>query len=76
MVGPERFYSLEARSFALRNQQIGKWQGLGYKHPDPDELVAMRIHNVTPECVSGLRSRGIENLSIDHLVSVRIHGID
>jgi hypothetical protein len=51
-------------------------QGLGYKHPDPDELIAMRIHNVTPEYISDMRSRGIKDLSIDQLVSMRIHGID
>jgi hypothetical protein len=31
---------------------IEKLQSLGYKHPDPDELVAMRIHNVTPESLA------------------------
>jgi hypothetical protein len=36
----------------------------------------MRIHNVTPEYISDLRSRGMQNLSIDQLVSMRIHGID
>ena len=50
--------------------------GLGYKHPDPDELIAMRIHQVTPEYISDLRLRGMHDLSIDQLVSMRIHGID
>jgi hypothetical protein len=36
----------------------------------------MRIHNVTPEYISDMRSRGIHDLSIDQLVSMRIHGID
>ena len=36
----------------------------------------MRIHNVTPEYISDMRSRGIRDLSIDQLVSMRIHGID
>jgi hypothetical protein len=55
---------------------IGKVQGLGYSHPDPDELIAMRIHNVTPEYISDMKARGIHDLSIDQLVSMRIHGID
>jgi len=51
-------------------------QSLGYKHPEPEQLVAMRIHGVTPEFVSNLRSRGMQNLSIEQLVNLRIHGID
>jgi len=34
------------------------------------------IHGVTPDYISAMRSRGIQNLSIDQLVSMRIHGID
>jgi hypothetical protein len=44
--------------------------------PEPDDLVAMRIHNGTPEYISGLHSRGLQNLSVDQLVNMRIHGID
>jgi hypothetical protein len=36
----------------------------------------MRIHGVTPEFIEGLKSRGMQNLTIDQLVSLRIHGID
>jgi hypothetical protein len=39
-------------------------------------LVAMRIHDVTPEYINNLRSRGMQNLTIDQLVSMRIHGLD
>jgi hypothetical protein len=31
---------------------------------------------VTPEFVSNLRSRGMQNLTIEQLVNLRIHGID
>ena len=55
---------------------IQKLQGLGYSHPEPDELIAMRIHNVTPEYIADMRSRGMKDLTIDKLVSMRIHGID
>jgi predicted nuclease of predicted toxin-antitoxin system len=55
---------------------IEKLQGLGYRHPEPEQLVAMRIHNVTPEYISNLHRRGMQNLSVDQLVEMRIHGID
>lgn len=36
----------------------------------------MRIHNVTPEYIADLKSRGMKDLSVDQLVSLRIHGIN
>ncbi len=56
---------------------IEKLKQLGYSHPDPDQLIAMRIHGVTPEYISDMRSQhGMQNLTIEQLVSLRIHGID
>ena len=56
---------------------IEKLKQLGYSHPDPDQLIAMRIHGVTPEYISNMRSQhGMQNLTIEQLVSLRIHGID
>jgi hypothetical protein len=71
---PEWMTELKSRGYD--HVDLEKLQRLGYSHPEPDELVAMHIHNVTPEYISDLRSRGMQNLSIDHLVSMRIHGID
>ena len=36
----------------------------------------MRMHGVTPEFISEMKSRGLKNLSIDKLVALRVHGID
>jgi hypothetical protein len=42
----------------------------GINVPDCDKSVA------TPEYISNLKSRGMQNLTIDQLVSLRIQGID
>ena len=44
--------------------------------PSEDQLIAMQIHGVTPEFIADLKLRGMHNLTIDQLVSLRIHGID
>jgi hypothetical protein len=31
---------------------------------------------VTPEYIEKLRARGMENLTLDQLINLRIHGID
>jgi hypothetical protein len=41
-----------------------------------DDLIAMRIHGVSPDYIAGLQKRGVKNLTIDKLVEMRIHGID
>jgi len=56
---------------------IEQLKQLGYPHPEPDELISMRIHRVTPEYITSMRSQhGMQNLTIEQLVSLRIHGID
>jgi hypothetical protein len=65
------------RIHGVSPELIEKLKQLGYSHPDPDQLIAMRIHGVTPEYISNMRSQhGMQNLTIEQLVSLRIHGID
>ncbi len=49
-------------------------KNLGY-HATADDLITMRIHGVTIEYIHDLRSKGLKDLSIDQLVSLKIHGI-
>jgi len=49
-------------------------RALGYA-PDDRELVTLRIHQVTPEYIAGLKSHGLNDLTLDKIVSLKIHGI-
>ena len=43
---------------------------------DAEKVIAFRVHGVTPEYISGLKARGMGQLSIDKLLSLRVNGID
>jgi len=42
----------------------------------PDNGRLGRIHGVTPDYIRGLQARGLKNLTIDQVLSLKIHGID
>src|SRR6266403_2244833 len=63
------------RIHGVSPEMVRSLKQAGYD-PDPDQLIAMRIHGATPDFITGLQSRGMKNLSVDQLVSLRIHGID
>jgi hypothetical protein len=44
--------------------------------PSEDQLIAMRVHNVTPQFIAEMKARGLKDLSIDKLVALKVHGID
>lgn len=48
----------------------------GYSNLTVDQLIAFKIHGVTPEYIRGLREVGIANLKPDQLVAFRIHQVD
>jgi hypothetical protein len=41
----------------------------GYPHAPPEQLIALRIHGVTPEYIEGLRSEGLQNLTLDQVIA-------
>lgn len=47
----------------------------GNGEPTLDQLVAMRIHGVTPEFVREMHAAGLPRISSDQLVALRIHKV-
>jgi beta-lactamase regulating signal transducer with metallopeptidase domain len=59
----------ESKSF------IDDLAGAGYANLTVDQLIAFKIHGVTPEYIRRLRAAGMANLAPDQLVAFRIHGV-
>ena len=57
-----------------RNSYIDQMKGAGYNDLDVDQLVAMRVHDVTPEYVKGVRDMGF-SVDPDQVVAMKVHGI-
>ena len=48
---------------------------LGYPSVSAEQLIAMRIHGVTPDYIRAMNRRFNEKLSVSDLVDARIHGV-
>ena len=48
----------------------------GFPDITDEQLVAFRIHGVTPDFVKRMRAAGYTRITPDELVSLRIHGVD
>lgn len=68
----EDLYSMAVHDIGVKF--VRDLKNLGY-HATADDLITMRIHGVTIEYIHDLRSKGLKDLSIDQLVSLKIHGI-
>ena len=44
--------------------------------PDADQLLALRVHEVTPEYIAQMKSRGLKNLTLERLIELKVHDID
>jgi hypothetical protein len=47
---------------------------LGYSASDK-QLIALRVHDITPDYIAGLKAHGVEKLTLDKVISLKIHGI-
>jgi hypothetical protein len=53
---------------------IGSLADAGYKDLTVDQLIAFKIHDVTPDFIEALRKAGLTGLTPDELLAFRIHG--
>jgi hypothetical protein len=60
----------------VRTEFIKEIKALGFDRVPPDQLVAMRIHDVSPAFIQKMRSRGFNDASIERLIELKIHGFD
>jgi hypothetical protein len=70
-VSLEKYTSM--RIFRVTPELMRELGSLGFRNIDADNLVATRIHGVTPDYIRQMRAAGW-NLSLDELVASRIHG--
>jgi len=54
---------------------VGDLAELGYANLTVDQLIAFKIHEVTPEFIARLREAGMVQLTPDQLVAFRVHGV-
>lgn len=54
---------------------IGALADAGYKDLTVDQLIAFKIHGVTPAYILDLGAAGLRNLTPDQLIALRIHGV-
>jgi len=56
------------------NSYIAQMKAAGYDNLDVDQLVAMRVHGITPEYVKGIRDMGF-NAEPDEVIAMKVHDI-
>jgi beta-lactamase regulating signal transducer with metallopeptidase domain/uncharacterized protein YnzC (UPF0291/DUF896 family) len=59
---------------ASASSYIDQMESAGLKNLTVDELVAMKVQDVTPEYVRDMQAQGLQP-DVDHLVSMRVQGV-
>ena len=72
-VAEDKLFSMAVHDIGMR--YAAEIQAMGLKVPTASKLIAMKIHGVTPGYVRKMQARWPE-VTLDQLISLRIHGID
>ena len=59
------------RIHGVNPAEVRQYRAMGYD-PNADQLIQMRIFKVTPEFIQHMQARGLNHLTIDKLVQIRI----
>ncbi|WP_281989667.1 M56 family metallopeptidase [Aquimarina aggregata] len=57
------------------NEFIKRFKALGYENASIDEIIALKIHNVTPEFIKKYNDAGYKNIPLDEVVGLKIHNV-
>ncbi len=72
-VAEDKLFSMAVHDIGMR--YAAEIHAMGLRVPTASKLIAMKIHGVTPGYVRKMQARWPE-VTLDQLISLRIHGID
>ncbi|MCK8523509.1 M56 family metallopeptidase [Aquimarina sp. D1M17] len=57
------------------NDYIKQFKTLGYDNVSVDQIISLKIHNVTPEFIKMFNNAGYKNIPLDEVVGLKIHNV-
>ncbi|MDH7448171.1 M56 family metallopeptidase [Aquimarina sp. 2201CG14-23] len=54
---------------------IKQFKALGYENASVDDIISLKIHNVTPDFIRKYHQAGYKNISLDKVVGLKIHNV-
>ncbi|KAA1247961.1 M56 family metallopeptidase [Aquimarina sp. RZ0] len=59
----------------MPNDFIEQFKKLGYTQASIDEIIALKIHNITPEFIKRYHKAGYKDIPLDDIVGLKIHQV-
>ncbi|WP_299314699.1 M56 family metallopeptidase [uncultured Aquimarina sp.] len=54
---------------------IKQFKALGYENSSVDDIISLKIHNVTPDFIKRYNDAGYKNIPLDKVVGLKIHNV-